>query len=137
MYEKNEVLKGTFRCVSFIDFCRKGLKLPRFSDAYNANWKKSNASDQGIFSVLNGMDKNIHFAENMEVEVVTNRNSVSKALRDRVPHCICYSCSSRNKDGFPLLKYFPNSQGFIEHCRNHDDTIPAFSFINMELDRES
>jgi len=79
----------------------------------------------------------VHFAENMKVEGVTNRNSVSKAFRDRIPHCICYTCSGRNKNGFPLLKYFPNFQGFIEHCRNHDDTIPAFSFINMELDRES
>jgi hypothetical protein len=110
MYEKNEVLKGTFRCISFIDFCHKGLKLSRFSDANDANWKKSNSSDQGFLPVLNGMDKNIHFAENMKVEGVPNRNSVSKELRDCSPHCICYTCSGRNKNGFPLLKYFPNFQ---------------------------
>jgi len=52
IYEKNEILKETSRCVSFIDFCHKSLKLPRLSDTYDAKWKEGNALIKGLLLCL-------------------------------------------------------------------------------------
>ena len=132
---KNEEIPQENR-VNYLNTTHKGLESPAFKQSWNASWKKTESTEQGVANVIRDMPKDIWFSENCETSDIFSRYSIARKLRDAIPHAICYTCSGRSNMGYAVYRYYPTLQALVEHSRTHEGGLSKFSCFNLNLKKE-